>query len=137
MSSVTMDIEEIAMPDLGPSASSSRAHTRPEPSPAPSGRTSRRFSDIGLDYEADAASLPPIDGGRDAWLFLVAATVCETLIWGLPYSIGVLHAYWTNRLFGPGESESTVTLAATLQSGLMYISAGLLGPCVPLCSSQA
>ena len=27
-------------------------------------------------------SLPPVDGGRDAWLFLAAAFMVETLVWG-------------------------------------------------------
>ncbi len=27
-------------------------------------------------------SLPPVDGGKDAWLFLVAAFTMEALTWG-------------------------------------------------------
>ena len=30
-----------------------------------------------------AQSLPPVDKGKDAWLFLFAATVCEMLVWGV------------------------------------------------------
>lgn len=74
-----------------------------------------------------AQSLPPVDSGRDAWLFLVGATAIEMLVWGLPFSIGILHQYWTKELFR-GEAESTVTLAATLQTGLLYMTAGLFGP---------
>jgi hypothetical protein len=33
------------------------------------------------------APLPPQDRGRDAWLFLVAAFMIETLVWGLPFSV--------------------------------------------------
>jgi hypothetical protein len=80
------------------------------------------------DPPSHASSLPLADGGKDAWLFLLGATVMETLIWGLPFSVGVLHAYWTNELFANQGGEGTITLAATLQSGLMYISTGLLGP---------
>lgn len=32
-------------------------------------------------------ALPPVDGGRDAWLFLAAAFMIETLVWGLPFSV--------------------------------------------------
>nr|XP_031863730.1 uncharacterized protein CI109_000982 [Kwoniella shandongensis]KAA5530802.1 hypothetical protein CI109_000982 [Kwoniella shandongensis] len=71
--------------------------------------------------------LPPVDGGRRAWLFLIAATAIEILVWGLPFSIGILHNYWTNTLF-KGQGESTITLAATLQTGFLYMSAGLFGP---------
>lgn len=28
-------------------------------------------------------SLPPVDGGKDAWLFLVAAFIIEVLVWGI------------------------------------------------------
>lgn len=32
-------------------------------------------------------ALPPVDRGRDAWLFLAAAFTIETLVWGLPFSV--------------------------------------------------
>jgi hypothetical protein len=32
-------------------------------------------------------SLPPVDGGKDAWLFLAASFVIEALVWGMPYQI--------------------------------------------------
>lgn len=35
-------------------------------------------------------ALPPVDGGRRAWTFLAAATFIEILIWGLPFSVGIL-----------------------------------------------
>lgn len=63
-----------------------------------------------------AAALPPVDTGRAAWSFLAAATVIEVLVWGLPFSVGVLHSYWTTVLFPPGTpGESLIALAATLQ----------------------
>ncbi|UOH82205.1 hypothetical protein LQV05_004901 [Cryptococcus neoformans] len=71
--------------------------------------------------------LPPVDGGRKAWSFLAGATVVEMLVWGFPYSIGILHVYWTNTLF-KGYGESMVTLAATLQTGLLYMSCAVFGP---------
>ena len=30
-------------------------------------------------------SLPPVDRGKDAWLFLAASFVIEALVWGMPY----------------------------------------------------
>ncbi|WRT63482.1 uncharacterized protein IL334_000387 [Kwoniella shivajii] len=71
--------------------------------------------------------LPPVDGGRRAWLFLLGATYMEIIIWGLPFSIGVLHVYWTNTLF-QGQGASTITLAATLQTGLLYMACAFFGP---------
>ena len=71
-------------------------------------------------------SLLPVDGGRDAWLFLVGATVIEILVYGFSFSIGILHLYWTS-MFGE-ENSSTVTLASTLQAGMLYMLLGIVGP---------
>lgn len=78
----------------------------------------------------DAQALPPVDRGRGAWIFLASSTAIEMLVWMLPWGIGVLHNYWTGTLFkdyGPG-AESTLTLAATLMSGLMYMYGAFMGP---------
>ena len=32
-------------------------------------------------------SLPPADGGKDAWLFLAGAFVLEALVWGIALSL--------------------------------------------------
>ncbi|KGB76177.1 monocarboxylic acid transporter [Cryptococcus deuterogattii 99/473] len=72
-------------------------------------------------------ALPPVDGGRQAWMFLAGATFLEILIWGLPFSVGILHVYWTNTLF-VGYGASTLTLTATLQTGLLYMSCAFFGP---------
>lgn len=87
-------------------------------------------AEVSADTDPDplnSQSLLPVDRGKDAWLFLLGATVIEILIWGLPYSIGVLHLYWTNTLF-PGQGATTITLAATLQSGFLYLSVAVFGP---------
>jgi hypothetical protein len=54
------------------------------------------------------------DQGRQAWSFLVAATLIEVIVWGLPFSVGVLHEYWVNELFAGQGKEGTLTTAATL-----------------------
>jgi hypothetical protein len=67
-------------------------------------------------------------GSRDALLVSLFAcsapltdvfrlTTCSLgLNRGLPFSVGVLHSYWTSELFkGVEGSESILTLAATLQ----------------------
>lgn len=80
-----------------------------------------------VDESVTHHALPPVDGGRKAWSFLAGATVVEMLVWGFPYSIGILHVYWTNTLF-KGYGESMVALAATLQTGLLYMSCAVFGP---------
>ncbi|WWC85637.1 uncharacterized protein L201_000503 [Kwoniella dendrophila CBS 6074] len=71
--------------------------------------------------------LPPVDKGIKAWLFLAGATYMEIIIWGLPYSIGILHVYWTNTMFKGKGGDSIITLAATLHTGLLYISSAFFG----------
>jgi len=83
--------------------------------------------EVDLTAPENATSLSPADAGKAAWLFLTGATAIEVLIWGIPFSIGVLHAYWTEELF-PGRGTGTITLAATLQTGLSYMVAALSGP---------
>jgi hypothetical protein len=64
----------------------------------------------------NVSSLPPVDGGKQAWFFLAGATVNEILVWGLPCSVGVLREYWSRELF-PTEvyhGDTMLTLAATL-----------------------
>lgn len=79
--------------------------------------------------EASAEPLPPVDGGREAWLFLGAATLVEVMVWGLPFSSGVLLEYWSNTLFKdrPG-AEGTLALAATLPTAILYFLGAPLGP---------
>ena len=38
--------------------------------------------------EFDESSLPPIDGGYQAWLFLVACFMVEGIVWGMFASCG-------------------------------------------------
>ncbi len=41
------------------------------------------LQNISLEEEArDVATLPPVDGGRDAWLALAGAFTLEALVWG-------------------------------------------------------
>lgn len=110
------------------------------PSPAPSAGASRAPSlhshsrrpseeEVGiaeLDDDTATTALPPVDGGKRAWIFLAAATFIETTVWGLPFTVGVFHQYWQTRMFP--HDESTLTLAATLQTALMYMSTAALGP---------
>jgi hypothetical protein len=51
---------------------------------------SRVASDAEAELESPNApthefSLPPVDRGKDAWLFLAASFVIEALVWGMPY----------------------------------------------------
>lgn len=77
---------------------------------------------------AGVDALPPVDGGARAWAFLAAATTIEFMVWGLPFSVGVLNAYWSESLF-PGQPQ-TVALASSLPQGLLLFSGAVLAPYV-------
>lgn len=40
-------------------------------------------------------SLPPADGGKDAWLFLVTCFFVEAFVWGFPFSYGIFEEYYS------------------------------------------
>lgn len=42
----------------------------------------RRVEDGTGGMEHEMPSLPPVDGGKDAWLFLAACFMIEALVWG-------------------------------------------------------
>jgi hypothetical protein len=43
----------------------------------------------------DGFSLPPTDGGKDAWLCLFACFMLEAMIWGFPSCYGVFQEYYS------------------------------------------
>ncbi|CZT45848.1 related to monocarboxylate transporter 2 [Rhynchosporium secalis] len=65
---------------------------------------------------------PRVDGGRDAWLFLVACFVLEALIWGFSFSFGVFQAYYAKHpVFG--KNPSGIAAIGTSSLGVMYLMA--------------
>ena len=40
-------------------------------------------------------SLPPADGGKDAWLFLITCFFVEAFVWGFPFSYGIFEDYYS------------------------------------------
>ncbi|KAK4935188.1 hypothetical protein LTR10_023719 [Elasticomyces elasticus] len=75
--------------------------------------------------EARAASLPPADRGRSAWMFLAGCFIIEMLLWGFPFSFGVLNDYYTTH---PPISRNAneVSAVGTTCSGIMYCGAPLI-----------
>ncbi|KAI8626809.1 MFS general substrate transporter [Xylariaceae sp. FL1651] len=73
-------------------------------------------------------SLPPIDGGKDAWLFLAACFVVDALIWGYAFSFGVFQDYYSQH--APFSSSGNIAAIGTSAVGFMYLSSPLvLGLC--------
>ncbi|KAL7416458.1 major facilitator superfamily domain-containing protein [Mrakia frigida] len=71
-------------------------------------------------------ALPPTDRGREAYLFLFASFLAETLVWGLPFSYAIFQDYY---IAGPfPNDEGLVTLTGTLTSGIGFMSGAILFP---------
>ncbi|KAH7108856.1 major facilitator superfamily domain-containing protein [Dendryphion nanum] len=69
-------------------------------------------------------SLPPVDGGKDAWLFLFSAFVLEILVWGFPFAFGIFQEYYTSN--PPFAGSRNIPIIGTCAMGLMYLSSPLI-----------
>lgn len=58
--------------------------------------------------DTEAFSLPPTDGGKDAWLCLFACFMIEALIWGFPSCYGVFQEYYSTSEEFAGSSNIAV-----------------------------
>ncbi|KAK0622954.1 major facilitator superfamily domain-containing protein [Immersiella caudata] len=68
--------------------------------------------------------LPPVDGGKDAWLFLAACFTIEALVWGFPFAFGVFQSYYSTH--EPFAGAPNIPIIGTCAMGIMYISAPLV-----------
>ncbi|KAK1147863.1 hypothetical protein N8T08_000377 [Aspergillus melleus] len=63
--------------------------------------------------------LPPIDGGKDAWLFLAACFVMEALIWGFSFAFGIFQDYYSTH--PPFAGSSNIAVIGTCAMGVTYL----------------
>ena len=69
------------------------------------------------------AHLPPVDGGKDAWLFLAASTGMEAVVFGYGFAFGVFEEHYTRHgLF----ANSNTAVVGTCAMGIMYLSLPIL-----------
>jgi hypothetical protein len=61
-------------------------------------------------------NLPPMDRGRQAWLFCLSASVLEMIIWGYGFSFGVFQDWYTSH--PPFQSQSPIAISAIGASSL-------------------
>jgi MFS family permease len=66
----------------------------------------------GANQETLASDLAPIDGGKDAWIFLLASFSFEFIIWGQAYGYGSYLDYHTNNPKSPLYQQSTASISA-------------------------
>ncbi|KAI9927003.1 hypothetical protein MW887_003384 [Aspergillus wentii] len=64
-------------------------------------------------------SLPPVDGGLHAWLFLTACFMLEAITWGFSFSYGVFQDYYRNH--EPFKYSQNIAVIGTCAMGLAYL----------------
>ncbi|KAJ4266254.1 hypothetical protein NW762_004237 [Fusarium torreyae] len=76
-------------------------------------------------FEAHATdaefSLPPVDGGRKAWLFLAACWVVEAVTFGFGFSFGVFQEYYSHH--EPFSGSNSIAAIGTTTTGMLYLGA--------------
>ncbi|OHE95657.1 major facilitator superfamily transporter [Colletotrichum orchidophilum] len=65
------------------------------------------------------SSLPPVDGGKQAWLFLAACFAVEMLVWGFPFAFGVFQNYYSTN--PPFAGQPNIAVIGTCAMGIMYL----------------
>ncbi|PPQ68479.1 hypothetical protein CVT25_008405 [Psilocybe cyanescens] len=81
-------------------------------------------------------SLPPVDTGRQAWLFCICCCMCEMLIWGWNNSYGVFQDYYTSHPPFNNASPATISAIGTTNLGIQYMEAVLVIAYLPRTVAQ-
>ncbi|PWY89408.1 MFS monocarboxylate transporter [Aspergillus sclerotioniger CBS 115572] len=69
--------------------------------------------------QSASISPPPLDHGKDAWLFLAACFIMEALVWGFAFTYGVFQDYYsTLPIF---QSSNSIAIIGTCAMGIMYL----------------
>lgn len=87
-------------------------------------------SENGVDDEHNSSdqSLPPIDGGFQAWRVLLAAFMFEAILWGFPLSFGIFQEYYSS--LPEFEGSPYITYIGSIATGIVYMGAPLMAPLV-------
>ncbi|OCK76027.1 MFS general substrate transporter [Lepidopterella palustris CBS 459.81] len=88
------------------------------------GQFDRGDSQSDIQSQNQEFYLPPVDRGRDAWLFLAAAFIVEMLVWGFPFAFGVFQEYYGTH--APFADSGKIAIIGTCAMGIMYLSAPLI-----------
>ncbi|KAF2684530.1 MFS general substrate transporter [Lentithecium fluviatile CBS 122367] len=71
-----------------------------------------------VDESHVSSSLPPTDGGKDAWLFLLSCFMLEALIWGFAASFGIFQEHYSTHEFA---GSSNIAVIGACAMGIMYM----------------
>ncbi|EUC36594.1 hypothetical protein COCCADRAFT_34112 [Bipolaris zeicola 26-R-13] len=78
-----------------------------------------QHTDNDAPHNEAAFSLPPTDGGKDAWLCLFGCFMLEAMIWGFPSCYGVFQEYYATSDEFAGQRNIAVVGACAM--GIMYM----------------
>ncbi|RAK97235.1 putative MFS monocarboxylate transporter [Aspergillus ibericus CBS 121593] len=67
----------------------------------------------------DSPPPPPLDHGKDAWLFLAACFVMEALVWGFAFTYGVFQDYYST--LPAFQNSNSIAIIGTCAMGIMYL----------------
>jgi hypothetical protein len=88
----------------------------------PSQQPSSAFHNLDHEPPHHSLPLPPVDTGLRAYTFLFGCFIFELIIWGFPFSFGVLREYYTTHPpFSTNPSSSSISAVGTTCSGILYI----------------
>ncbi|KAI9758602.1 MAG: hypothetical protein M4579_002978 [Chaenotheca gracillima] len=76
--------------------------------------------------EVEQPSLPPVDGGKAAWLVLAGCCLIQAPVWGFPLSFGIFQEYYTSGRAELKGSTSSIAVIGTSASGILYLSAPIM-----------
>ncbi|KAJ5497642.1 Major facilitator superfamily domain general substrate transporter [Penicillium expansum] len=71
----------------------------------------------------DDEKLPPVDGGVQAWLFLMASAMLEALVWGYAFAFGIFQDYYSTH--EPFKGSENIAVIGTCAMGIAYLIAPL------------
>ncbi|OTA89201.1 hypothetical protein M434DRAFT_398716 [Hypoxylon sp. CO27-5] len=92
--------------------------------PTTSAEDSNQYENTQPEEGRQEFSLPPVDGGKDAWLFLAACFSVEALVWGFPFAFGVFQDYYSTH--EPFAGSPNIAVIGTCSMGIMYLTAPLI-----------
>ncbi|KIY65753.1 MFS general substrate transporter [Cylindrobasidium torrendii FP15055 ss-10] len=106
---------------------SSASQFAPEPSGTASEPASASSTTTSIVNES---SLAPVDGGRAAWSFLVAAFFVEAIVWGFPSAFGIFLDYYLNdpKYSSQPGAATLLPIIGPASSGVIYCSGLLIQP---------
>ncbi|RDW77830.1 hypothetical protein BP6252_05883 [Coleophoma cylindrospora] len=79
-----------------------------------------------INDTASETSLPPIDGGKAAWMFMFGSVLIDAVIWGFTLNFGIFQDYYmTHPLF---EGNKYIAVIGTLATGIAYLGGPLMAP---------